>query len=496
MLAAPHRGRRCSTRTLFALFIAFLITSFWLLDVHSQPPNLPVHLPTSLDDSYPAYPSPELKVFWSDLLNELVGAKPLAGPVQVIGRPRDEDMDPNKPYTDGSQPTDIIRINDSDREGLQNAHERFAAAVGHLAPRMPYKKRSRGIVMTAGGRYIGMAITSLLMLRRTGSNLPVELFLDSAEDYNHHLCDERLPKLNARCLIMDDVFSSTPDMPKLEKFQFKVFSIIFSEFSDILFLDADAFPIHSPDYLFDNNPYKSYGLVTWPDLWMPTVSPVFYDLANLTAPPLKSRRSSESGIMMYDKSRHAESIILASYYNFYGPHYYYPLFSQGAHGEGDKETFLHSAAVLGKPFYDVKTPMGFLGRWIKGDFRTAGMKQADPVEDYNLQLLKRNKGQANKEEKDGKNEKRARWLFLHHNIVKLDLRKMDDPVDTVSELNENGKLMRMWGDDNKLIEMSGYDVEKVMWEEIIKANCETSYFEQCERLREFYTSVFTPPPSE
>lgn len=231
MLAMPSRRGRASTRTVFTLFIALLIASFWLLDVRSVPQHLPVHLPTSSPgESFRTYPTPELSLFWGDLLGELMSAKPNAGPIQVEGRPRDEDMDPNKPYTDGSQPTDIIRINDSDREGLLNAHERFAAAVGHLGPRLPYKKRSKGIVMTAGGRYIGMAITSILMLRRTGSHLPVELFLDSADDYNHNLCDERLPKLNARCLIMEDVFSTTPDLPELKKFQFKVFSIIFSQF--------------------------------------------------------------------------------------------------------------------------------------------------------------------------------------------------------------------------------------------------------------------------
>ncbi|KAK7679537.1 Golgi alpha-1,2- mannosyltransferase [Cerrena zonata] len=42
------------------------------------------------------------------------------------------------------------------------------------------------------------------------------------------------------------------------------------------------------------------------------------------------------------------------YYNYYGPDYYYPLLSQGAAGEGDKETFIAAAHKLKLPYYQVK----------------------------------------------------------------------------------------------------------------------------------------------
>jgi Mannosyltransferase putative len=48
------------------------------------------------------------------------------------------------------------------------------------------------------------------------------------------------------------------------------------------------------------------------------------------------RSSTESGEIMYSKPKHELSLLLATYYNYYGPDFYYPLQSQGAPGEGDR----------------------------------------------------------------------------------------------------------------------------------------------------------------
>lgn len=425
--------------------------------------------------------------FWEDLLEDLVRAKPFANVIKTYGSPLQDDMDPNVGYEEGRGRTDIIHISESDRAGLKSAHESFVDALVTLATQLPYKKRSRGVVVTAGGKYLGMAVTSLLMLRRTGSKLPMELFL-AAADYNSHICDEQLPKLNAKCLVMEGVFARTPLMPKLEKYQFKVFSILFSNFQEILFLDADAFPIHNPDYLFSNESFLSHGFVAWPGHWKPTVSPIFYDISGLEVPPINKRLTSESGVMLYDKARHAESLLLATYYNFYGPDYFYPLLSQNGHGQGDKETFLHSAAVLNKPFYDVKTNITFLGRWLNGTFETAGMKQADPAEDYAIHV---SDGQSQWVGQKGlRGPQGPRTLFIQHNPVKIDLRNMDDTINHLLEKDEFGKLVRLWGHDNRLMESSGYDVEMTLWDEIIEANCRSSWSEDCDKLREYYTKVF------
>ncbi len=444
--------------------------------------------------SEPSHPSEELVLFWVQLLNTMMQTKPHLGPLVVEGMPRDQDMDPNKLADHVVQRPDRIQLSDAEHRSLKQSHADFVEAATQLAPKLPYKKKSRGIVTTAGGPYIGMAITSILMLRRTGSQLPVQLFLDSAADYNEELCENTLPSLGAECMIMEKLWDATPSMPHLKKFQFKIFSILFSTFQDVLFLDADCWPIHNPDKLFRTNPFRSHGFVTWPDLWLSTASPVFYDVANIAVPSVAARRSSESGILMYDKAKHASSILLAAYYNFYGPDYYYVLLSQGAHGQGDKETFIHGAMAMGNPFYDVQTHMGFVGRWINGSYETAGMKQADPVEDYRLSHVRQRpmKNKLNYGKKDQEPEDpHARWLFIHHNLVKVDIRHLGKSLAKLFLPDEKGRLTRLWGDDDKLIEMSGYDVEKAYWEEIITASCDSEYVAtECSRLEEYVKTVF------
>lgn len=372
---------------------------------------------------------------------------------------------------------------------------------------------TRGIVMTAGGSYVGIAVTSILMLRRNGSQLPVQLFLDSDSDYDANLCENVLPALGTECHIMQRFWETTPWMPPLAKFQFKVFSILLSSFQEVLFFDADCWPIHNPDGLFEAAPFTTHGLVTWPDFWLSTTAPVLYDILGVAPPRLTERRSSESGVLLYDKARHGTSLIMAAYYNFYGPNHYYPLLSQGAIGQGDKETFLHGAMVMGNPFYAVHTRIGILGRWINGTYIGAAMRQADPIEDYRLVAEDERVGTLPSEdsrsgrsskrsekmehihalqERDGESGVHARWMFVHHNLFKIDLRHLAKSMRGVYAHNEQGALSRLWEVDADFNRDAGYDVERAMWDEVRGAVCLHSFLtsRECADLQAYYSSVF------
>ncbi|KAH7161825.1 mannosyltransferase putative-domain-containing protein [Dactylonectria macrodidyma] len=336
------------------------------------------------------------------------------------------------------------------------------------------------------------------MLRHIGSKLPVELFLDSTNERDRRLCDQSLGELQVTCLNIDDYLHLPESLnlktPKLERYQFKPFSLLFSSFQDVLFLDADAFPIRRPDYIFDVEPYKSRGLVTWPDFWLPTISPLFYDIAGAPRPNVTMKsRASESGVMLYDKSKHADSLLLAVYYNFYGPKYYYQLHSQGAWGSGDKETFLQSALVLGNPAWQVKTPSQMLTS--EGINYGSGIWQADPELDM-IRYLESEKAET-EDSKDGDekrdaDEVKTSTMFVHLNRVKIDARRLNLLMGDLFTKEEDGELSRLWGpDSDSVVEVAGYDLEKVIWEEIIKATCERSLLEDCDRIREYYSRVFT-----
>ncbi|KAK1770004.1 mannosyltransferase putative-domain-containing protein [Phialemonium atrogriseum] len=445
------------------------------------------------------FPSPRLVQFWEELLSELLRTNPISPPISEYEHANRFDFDPKAKHPEGHvyQLPDLIELQDADRDSLKAAHNGFVSRIKDMSARLPFERGSRGIVMTARGSNIGMAVTSLLMLRQTGSRLPVQLFLDEATDKSRHVCEQFQGEMNVECFSFDAIFSTTPTMPALSRFQFKVFSVLFSSFQDILFLDADAFPIHDPEYLFRRKPYTSHGLVTWPDFWMPTVSPALYDITSTPAPALsRSSRSSESGIMLYNKARHADSLLLATYYNFYGPHYYYPLLSQGADGEGDKETFLHSALVLGNPAYSVQTNIGAVGRWYNGSFQTSALKQADPADDWRLSNNNNNaRGRGGRHSQlslqaEGDDEVHARCLFIHHNQVKIDVQHMDATLGSILRKNDEGQYVRLWGDEEDFTETAGYDVEKAMWREVLRATCQASFVEECARLRDYFISVF------
>jgi len=447
-------------------------------------------------------PSRELAHFWKVLLHEMTKNSPGIDPIQLERNAQELEYDPNWPNRTWDR-LEIATLPDQELQTISQAHSAFVGGIGRLASLMPYAPNSRGIVMTAGGKYFGIAITSLLMLRHTGTQLPVQLFLDSEADYDADVCERVLPALNASCTVMERLWAVTPTMPPMDKFQFKVFAIIFSTFQEVLFLDADCWSVKPPDSLFTSEPFLSRGMVTWPDFWLSTASPLFYQIAGVhDAPPLTARLSTESGILLYDKARHASTLALAAYYNFYGPSHFYPLLSQGAIGQGDKETFLHAALALDAPFYDVRTHIGVLGRWINGTFESAGMTQADPLADWHLTALpppEARTGGGGMKSTDTRSEasqgKRfetvhAPVFFIHHNQVKLDIRDLNHSLRNLYRDDEKNGAQRLWGDDDKVKRAAGYDVERVLWEAVLRVDCDATLLGECARLRKWFEGVF------
>lgn len=478
------------------LYILALAAVAFLVGISHHLRLTHLHLAPQIDvgDFQASGPSPNMIEFWKDLAIALSSAEPNASqikPAHWLDRPQFDPLQATRQLE-----IDEIKISADDFNSLKKSHEEFLSSVRYLAPSLPFKRGSRGIVMTADSAYLGVAITSLLMLRRTGSKLPVQLFLDSATERGRQLCDQALARLNARCLNMDSFFPQPANSTamNLEKYQFKVFSLLFSTFQDILYIDTDAFPIHKPDYLLQVEPFISHGLVTWPDFWLPTVSPLFYEIAGVKRPPVSPEsRSTESGIMLYNKAKHAESLLLAVYYNLYGPKLYYPLHSQSAWGQGDKETFRLSATVLGNPVWHVQTPP----EWMSSEdiHEGSGIRQVDPRQDWLRQLRVQQRAEPPQNGEDQgpeeENRKQPRWLFAHTNRVKIDARRLSRSVGEVLYQRKDDQYSRLWGSDSgPLISAAGYDLEKAMWEEIIKASCSRSFLEECEKIRDYYDSVF------
>jgi len=330
------------------------------------------------------------------------------------------------------------------------------------------------------------------MLRKTGSTLPVEIFVADASEYETSICDGYLPRYGARCLVLSDFLRNENASHSFEvtHYQLKCLAILFSSFAEVLYLDSDSIPLLNPSELFSIEPYNSTGLVFWPDFWVATESPLFYTIAGLPAFPSNlPKSSSEAGQLLINKKTHLKTLLLACYYNIYGPDYFYPLLSQGALGQGDKETFMAAALILGEPYYRVKMGVTSVGRHNGEKFKGSGMVQYHPTDDF-LYARPQNASVSNEETR-----LMIRPAFLHANTPKMNAGHLVDEGDLFAV---DQKRLRLWGSKEDQERQFGYDIEKEVWELLVKTGCELDQLlgewkgrkSMCARLEEHWEAVF------
>ncbi|EYE91762.1 alpha-mannosyltransferase [Aspergillus ruber CBS 135680] len=391
---------------------------------------------------------------------------------------------------------DLILLNDQDRNAMQVAHENFVLDVRHSKALRPvHRPGSRGIVSTAGGSYLPVFLSSLRMLRRVGSTLPVEVYMKDSTEYEKRICDGILPKLNARCLVLADVVGKEA----IAHYQLKVFAMLFSSFEEILWMDADVFPLYKPEEVFDADPFKSAGLITWPDFWASSVSPAYFALSQQQEPPMSARQSSETGALMVSKKTHLTTLLLAAYYNYYGPSHYFRLLSQGGPGEGDKETFLQAASAVGEPFYAVSERVAAIGHPKDGEDGISGsaMAQADPIHDYVLTSQDKLRVQ------DPSVAEPPRVFFIHAHYPKFNPAEnvFGMKWETAPTLRPDGTDGRAWTTPEDTLQRFGYDAEKAYWEEIKWVSCNPDVEfrtwndkpKVCARVENYWQNVFAEP---
>lgn len=232
----------------------------------------------------------------------------------------------------------------------------------------------RGIVILAGGKYSGYAATTLGMLRQSGSKLPVEVWMKNGSEDRKRWCSE-LAEQGAVCRMLaeyirlgspSDWFNPFSWLKSAEyvpwsAYQWKTFAILFSTFEEVLFLDADSMPLLNPDSLFEDHHYRNNGVVLWPDYWRYVTSPWLPYIVGMTADKsdmLYGEQTVESGQMLWNKRTHwkvrlshsndicleqqaykmhtSQPLLLAAYYAYAGPNFWYTLTVDLGNGWGDK----------------------------------------------------------------------------------------------------------------------------------------------------------------
>lgn len=425
-----------------------------------------------------------ISLFWGRWSQLMYDTRPEGTPISITGNagtnaPKDASA-PRAPHKD------LVTNAQVELELIRLAHQRFMKELESL-DRIDHAIFSgRGVVMVGGGEYFGPAIIGIHMLRRTGSTLPVEVFVPNDHDYEPEVCEKYLPKLNARCVVLSHF---QPDQDHgdgdiaIKHYQLKAPALLLSSFAEVLLLDSDSIPLVDPETaIFGTEPYQSSGLLTWPDFWVATESPRFWDIAGLAEfPENLPSTSSESGQLVINKKTHLAPLLLATYYNLFGVDFFYPLLSQGALGQGDKETFMAAAVAMDAPYYRVKTPAASLGRHDGIKKKGTAIVQHLPADDA--------------ASRQGGSDK-IRPAFLHSNTPKMNAGHLVDEGDLIAK--DGKSRLRLLGPKAEAENIFGFDIEDTLWDLLVQTGCELAdTIEEwkkrdklCERLTEHHNLVF------
>jgi len=457
----------------------------------TPPPSSPGSSVLSLPDEAPPFTNGDspIHVFWRKWSQVLYEHRPQVGKIKlkesasVIKVPA-TDREPRNPYVN------LVRNSNRDIKSMRASHAALMQALDDVDNSTTLFE-GYGIAMVGGGEYFGPAITSIKMLRRTGCELPVEVFVHDRAEYESYVCDQYLPQLNASCHVLSDSLAQGAHVFAPTHYQLKSLALLFSSFAHVLFLDSDSMPLLNPTDMLHSEPYTATGMVVWPDFHLSTESPSFWSIAGLSFPTDLPKTSTESGQILLNKSTHLRALLLAVYYNLHGPSHFYPLLSQGALGQGDKETFMAAAVVTSSSYWRVRHPVIAVktddGPSSKG---TAMLQFLPGNETAREDVLGHPTTEA-----DGKGAPRP--AFLHANTPKMNAGHLVDEGDLFSKQDKRERV-RLLGNRDEAVRVFGYDVERVIWDIMLEVGCElgdllrdwAKHERLCERLQAHHDAVF------
>lgn len=517
-LCVPHRPVRFLT-TLIAIVGCF--TTLSILESRLQSYSGGRFSLITAPVPFATPPPPKIVDFWTHFQIIYDWAQPIVQPIrkdtsfdgsnlQELGKAKGD----RKPFPKS------IGIPQPDVEKLAQGHLRLITHphVESANERAPDLFNGTGIVTVAGGAHFASTILSIRMLRRTtNSTLPVEVFLRNKAEFEREVCEEVLPSLNAKCFVVED-FLRPSNYLHVSAQQLPILAVLSSSFEKVLFLDSGCMVLRDPMELFNSVPFKTTGLLSWPDYFVATEDPVFYRIAGLpNIPSGVPARASEIGQFMVDKSKHVPSLLLAAYYNIFGPGIYYPILSQGAQGEGNKETLLAAAVVLKKKFYSVAERVGTVGYQApNGPFHGTAMVQYSAADEWAILHRKVPRNVIGKvmntitgklrgnvtgilagnltgnftgnltaslptnltanftkpltEAEIEELRPKPCAFFLHPNNPEMSVGYVLDT--NAIFLPGMQQRIRLWGPRENMIKMFGYDVEKVAWDEMRHIACD------------------------
>jgi len=214
-----------------------------------------------------------------------------------------------------------------------------------LARTPPYPEgrfAGRGAVICGGGAYEASAYVACRMLRHVGWNHPIQVWHRGvAEPVSARL--RRLPGVE---VVDAEAHPARPGRRLFGGWEAKSFAMIHCPFEEVLFLDADSYPIYDPDECFEPE-HNPHGIVTWPDVPAGDHSPQWrtYGLEP------DGRLALNGGHYVLTKRRAWPVLQLAQHYDDHSDYYYCRTFlcSGDVGGLGDQDQFRVALHQLGVP---------------------------------------------------------------------------------------------------------------------------------------------------
>ena len=167
-------------------------------------------------------------------------------------------------------------------------------------PERPRKKgyKEKGIVYTCYSGIFRPTLLSIMLLRKTGCKLPIEVWHNGNElnDKDTKLLQsmENITVMDIK-MVNDTRFSFHNHTEGDKMFEMKGASILYTRFDQLLFLDGDNIPVRDPTFLFTSLPFLDTGAIFWKDFWKTRPENPIWKIINS---PCDNEHEQESGQIM------------------------------------------------------------------------------------------------------------------------------------------------------------------------------------------------------
>jgi len=273
---------------------------------------------------------------------------------------------PNGAYT-------CAMARDFSEYGLHSVGYEHKPLAPSLARPSASRAPSNGVLMIIYDKVLPSAYATIRMLRVQGCELPVELWYRPDEmSMDNPIVHKLLADYNVR---MRPIFDR-----RARGFHVKPYAVYYSNFDNVLLLDADNLPAKDPTYLFEEPEFLRTGAIFWPDYWQPPNS--LFQLTNtsllwqLTGVEYVDMFEQESGQVLIDRRKSKPALDKLMYYSTHEPRMMEELHLIW----GDKDLFRLAWLNASQPFHFIQFPPAVGGldlRVDKGVFCGLAMIQHD-----------------------------------------------------------------------------------------------------------------------